>query len=379
MGRSVRNSRVLKCALLVGLVAATACGKDKNNGTTNNGDTNNGATNNGATNNGATNNGATNNGATNNGATNNGATNNGATNNGTTNNGTTNNGTTNNGTTGYQPYDFTCPDVVTPAGTLDDIRDSFDVTDGCIGFDPFEPFYNLCRGAIATDFEETSFSGRLHILSDDFMVNAVTTSFTAQAFIPELCATPLGGGSCDGLADFMLNLGLSTAICVDQGNGDCLCDMTATITARAIGKLELTKPGVVQSTYFVAEGGAYTTSTDEIEFQTDGTTSIYQFNGDNTSSVTVSHSANDGDDCEVYCLGFMALCNGHDDVTGYADEAACIAACGGFAAGTPGDVSGDSLACRLYHLKVAADTSDAMNPDVHCVHAQQAPTAVCVP
>jgi hypothetical protein len=48
----------------------------------------------------------------------------------------------------------------------------------------------------------------------------------------------------------------------------------------------------------------------------------------------------------------------------YVDSATCLAMCGAFAAGTAGDTSGDTLACRTYHAGAAAT-----NPTFHCPHA----------
>ena len=69
-----------------------------------------------------------------------------------------------------------------------------------------------------------------------------------------------------------------------------------------------------------------------------------------------------GSNCEGYCSIALEAC----DV--YADEAACMTECGGFADEEPydaGDTSGDSLACRLYHL-----TAASTQPEPHCGHIE---------
>jgi hypothetical protein len=79
-----------------------------------------------------------------------------------------------------------------------------------------------------------------------------------------------------------------------------------------------------------------------------------------------------GDVCGSYCVNYCDLM-GAACPKEYADNAACQAACGAFAAGTPGDKSGDTMQCRLYHASAAV--GDAAT---HCPHAKQNPDAVCV-
>jgi hypothetical protein len=72
-------------------------------------------------------------------------------------------------------------------------------------------------------------------------------------------------------------------------------------------------------------------------------------------------------DCNYYCTSIMAACTGTNQQ--YLDQATCVSMC---SAGIPNDAgagatSGDSLACRMYHLSVAA-TSTA-NAATHCPHA----------
>ncbi len=77
-----------------------------------------------------------------------------------------------------------------------------------------------------------------------------------------------------------------------------------------------------------------------------------------------------GTDCENFCTEAVAVC-GSQASPPYTDKAACMTACGNFkgtdmvpynAAAT----SGDSLACRMYHLSVAS-TGAAMAM-THCAH-----------
>jgi hypothetical protein len=79
-----------------------------------------------------------------------------------------------------------------------------------------------------------------------------------------------------------------------------------------------------------------------------------------------------GANCDGFCQIVQASCTGADEA--YASDVACIEACMDFADTEKfdvTDVSGDTLACRLYHASVA--TAD---PDTHCAHTQPV-SAVC--
>lgn len=72
-------------------------------------------------------------------------------------------------------------------------------------------------------------------------------------------------------------------------------------------------------------------------------------------------------DCTTYCSTIQQVCNGTTNQQ-YIDNATCMSMCTGIPndAGA-GATSGDSLACRMYHLGLAAQSSS--NADVHCPHA----------
>lgn len=73
-----------------------------------------------------------------------------------------------------------------------------------------------------------------------------------------------------------------------------------------------------------------------------------------------------GTNCEGFCTVVDGACTGANEA--YASVAECMTACNGFTDDEPfdvSDVSGDTLACRLYHASVA--TSD---PGTHCPHTQ---------
>jgi len=72
-------------------------------------------------------------------------------------------------------------------------------------------------------------------------------------------------------------------------------------------------------------------------------------------------------DCNYYCDNVIAACTGNNNQ--YKDKTTCMSMCTN---GIPNDAgagaqSGDSLACRMYHLSVAA--TGGTNADTHCPHA----------
>jgi hypothetical protein len=77
-----------------------------------------------------------------------------------------------------------------------------------------------------------------------------------------------------------------------------------------------------------------------------------------------------GDVISNYCDSIAHVCTGDNAPTWTADCATDAAA---YAAGTPGDTSGDTLECRLYHLGVAH-----VDADTHCGHAGPTGDGVCI-
>jgi hypothetical protein len=75
--------------------------------------------------------------------------------------------------------------------------------------------------------------------------------------------------------------------------------------------------------------------------------------------------------CAYYCSTIQAACTGA--VSQYATMQNCLDTCAKF--GTPGalgDMSGDTLGCRIYHAEAAQ-----MTPMVHCPHAGPTGGGVC--
>lgn len=78
--------------------------------------------------------------------------------------------------------------------------------------------------------------------------------------------------------------------------------------------------------------------------------------------------------CDAYCEAYLATCTAIEGQDVYADTAACLATCASWPAGAPGDVDGNSLACRIYHVELAA----SVDPEIHCPHADDDGTGICV-
>ena len=83
--------------------------------------------------------------------------------------------------------------------------------------------------------------------------------------------------------------------------------------------------------------------------------------GDDTSAAV---------DCDAYCDRIGLNCTG--DFTQYGSRETCMTSCAAFAPGSPGDMSGNNLACRHYHAGLAA-----MVNDVHCTHAGPGGDTAC--
>lgn len=77
-----------------------------------------------------------------------------------------------------------------------------------------------------------------------------------------------------------------------------------------------------------------------------------------------------GATCEEYCDQMAVNCAGTNAQWPTRDQ--CLAACGAFPPGTPGDQSGNSLECRVYHAGAALG-----DPDTHCVHAGPGGAGLC--
>jgi hypothetical protein len=69
-----------------------------------------------------------------------------------------------------------------------------------------------------------------------------------------------------------------------------------------------------------------------------------------------------GSYCEVYCALAATACTGSRQL--FTTPALCMSACAGYAAtGKPGDTTGNTVQCRIYHLGAALS-----NATLHCPH-----------
>eukprot|EP00041_Stephanoeca_diplocostata_P032309 m.1032747 g.1032747 ORF g.1032747 m.1032747 type:complete len:996 (-) comp24126_c0_seq1:193-3180(-) len=75
-----------------------------------------------------------------------------------------------------------------------------------------------------------------------------------------------------------------------------------------------------------------------------------------------------------FCTDFIDVC-GVDD--GWRDVRACVAMATRFLAGSKGSTSGNTSACRTYHLGVAKSSPAGSVRDLHCTHASPSGGGVC--
>jgi len=80
--------------------------------------------------------------------------------------------------------------------------------------------------------------------------------------------------------------------------------------------------------------------------------------------------------CTVYCDLIQNACYGSN--AQYTSTAQCMDVCGNFSSGgAPGDASGNTVQCRIYHAGVAG-SDITNNAHVHCPHAGPSGGGVCV-
>jgi hypothetical protein len=70
-----------------------------------------------------------------------------------------------------------------------------------------------------------------------------------------------------------------------------------------------------------------------------------------------------GTTCPAFCALIKYACVG--SLSQYADDAACLTACGLWAPGTVGATTGNTLACRFYHIAAGLASGDNVT---HCPH-----------
>ena len=150
-----------------------------------------------------------------------------------------------------------------------------------------------------------------------------------------------------------LLLALVAGGCFKSNNGDTGDDIDETLDTS--GGAGSTGSG---------ESTAVTTAAPTNAAPTTGTTdpatgSATEPTGSDTTATTTDPPA---EGCDGYCATITSNCTGQ--FTQYGSPEMCLATCAAFAPGAPGDTSGNTLACRIYHAGAAADADDT-----HCTHA----------
>jgi len=114
----------------------------------------------------------------------------------------------------------------------------------------------------------------------------------------------------------------------------------------------------------VAAGCGSTDKTGDSAAPTDTTTDGSPIDTDTVCDNTAT--------CDAYCADILSICT--DTNAQFADDAECQTACAAYAAdGCDGDVDGDTLQCRIYHLGAAEDDADT-----HCGHSGASGDGVCI-
>jgi hypothetical protein len=75
-------------------------------------------------------------------------------------------------------------------------------------------------------------------------------------------------------------------------------------------------------------------------------------------------------DCASYCTAILATCT--DTLAQYGTLDECMGSCNTFTVGTLGEMTGNTLGCRVYHTEAAQAA-----PDVHCGHAGPSGDSEC--
>ncbi|HEY5949409.1 MAG TPA: hypothetical protein VIV40_28135 [Kofleriaceae bacterium] len=88
------------------------------------------------------------------------------------------------------------------------------------------------------------------------------------------------------------------------------------------------------------------------------------------ASADSSGGGGTGLNCQDYCTAILARCTGA--VAQYSSMANCVDSCSTFEVGTAGAMMGNTLACRVTHVDLAA-----ASPTAHCGHAGPSGGTVC--
>lgn len=159
---------------------------------------------------------------------------------------------------------------------------------------------------------------------------------------------------------------LLLAACFDDSRGEGT-DSTSSATALTTGSAsQVTGDNTSTSTTTSSTSTGWTT--EEPTTWVTSTGPATQTTGEPPDTTTTTDEGNAG--CEMYCSAMMAACGGVN--AQYTSVESCIGACGGMPPGNPGETSGNSLSCRIYHAGMAS-----IDPVVHCVHAGPSGAGAC--
>ena len=214
-----------------------------------------------------------------------------------------------------------------------------------------EPGHSVAYSDCSTDIA-TLAPGSIGDTSGDTIACRQYHLDVAASASPEvhcLHASPSGGGICVGPETFCANY---KTTCVDTGLSSAFSSCTQHFTDLAQGSAGDTSGDTkVCREYHL--GVAMTTDPD----------------------VHCPHAGPDGGGVcvgpQTFCAQYQSTCVDAGLSSAYTD---CAADYNAMTAGTGGDTSGDTAACREYHLGVAVTT----DPSVHCPHAGPSGGSVCV-
>ncbi|MDC0718867.1 hypothetical protein [Nannocystis bainbridge] len=158
---------------------------------------------------------------------------------------------------------------------------------------------------------------------------------------------------------------LLSSACFDDSRGDDTGSTSAgtaviTTATQASGDLTTTTSTTTSSTGW---------TTDEPTSTSTGPADPTTGPVDPTTGTTTTGGDPDAG-CMMYCAAMMGSCTLVD--AQYPSLESCLGACSGLPQGSPGETSGNSLACRAYHAGMAS-----IEPTVHCVHAGPGGAGAC--
>jgi len=282
------------------------------------------------------------------------------------------------GIQGPEAYVYLACDEVDSTDIMPDGLYTF-IDGGCVGDNPLESAGLLCDDAavLADPGPVYSWSGSM-VLSDGTYGRLGEIAGTGHVWFPADCVDDLGGGDCAGLEGLLAALATSAVVScdVDATYGGCTCETSAVTTVADAGTFTASE-GEIVVTYW--RGDAAREETYAIADDGEGNYTILNDWDDALDIATIADHEGDASLCETYCIPFVAACNDAEAVTGYDDLADCLSTCDGFTTTgvTEPVTTGDSVECRIGHVRLAVDPSSGDNLTTHCRHAQETATAPC--